>query len=833
MRIDANRIALRAIRSILEAAHPLDLDVAGAKVTCTVSREPEQPWPSAPVEGVRQEVDGPWPASVRVAASWEGGQCTLELQCTFDHRNHAIALGAYASSSTPLVWVNVGRRIRSAQDGEVVDLRADAYLKKRKSEAQSRLSQLLSSLVGASTIPAESQWKYRVFSVDVPSGAVHESPATAFRHLVHLALFKLDFFSRGEEAKARGKPLIDIAQRTGLPPTAFETSAVDDDQEEDDDGPDGDLRARRYWAGGFQWGDESKREEFVTKNYWQVGWPRSSAEAPAQTTWRRFDEIQPGDLFAIKGYGGSHDLLIHYVGEVESVDHEAGRLSLKRREAPKYVGKAPRGQGGGNWFDTLVPITRKDVIAAIFGAEQAESTRPRHAYEDVPLNLILYGPPGTGKTYRLQQEYLDRFTRREKEVREVDALAARAAELTYFEVLVAAVHSAPGKRASVDQILEHPLVRAKYQTNAPKSMRQIAWGTLGAHTVDGSKTVKTKRRFGELVFDKDPDGRWYLPNALPPELQEMAERANQKKNTPTEVKDYDFVTFHQAYSYEDFIEGIRPQLEGEGSEDEERVGYALRDGIFKEAVKSALRLARYDGTIDDFCKLTRDQRSRYFEDAPHYAIFIDEINRGNVARVFGELITLLEGDKRLGCENEVIVKLPYSGSRFGVPPNLHVIGTMNTADRSVEALDAALRRRFEFQELGPLPEKLTFTIDGPIDPQQMLRTINRRLEKLRDRDHCIGHAYFLPLEETPTLDALKQVFATKILPLLQEYFFGDWGKIGLVLGKDFVQRREDDVEFADFDHDDRDALRSRATYEITPTEKLTDISFRRIYENVS
>jgi 5-methylcytosine-specific restriction protein B len=200
--------------------------------------------------------------------------------------------------------------------------------------------------------------------------------------------------------------------------------------------------------------------------------------------------------------------------------------------------------------------------------------------------------------------------------------------------------------------------------------------------------------------------------------------------------------------------------------------------------------------------------------------------------VLGELITLLEDDKRLGGENQMTVTLPYSNTLFGVPANLHVIGTMNTADRSIEALDAALRRRFEFREMPPRPEDLKFVIDGPIDPHRMLRTINRRLEKLRDRDHCIGDAYFRPLENDRTLDALKQVFANKILPLLQEYFFGDWGKIGLVLGKEFVRRKADNIELANFDHDDRETLMSRTVYELTPISELTDHSFRRIYEDV-
>jgi hypothetical protein len=296
--------------------------------------------------------------------------------------------------------------------------------------------------------------------------------------------------------------------------------------------------------------------------------------------------------------------------------------------------------------------------------------------------------------------------------------------------------------------------------------------------------------------------------------------------------DYTFLTFHQAYGYEDFIEGIRPRVLQAGDESSGSLAYRLEDGVFKRAVLAALRLAGWGGTIDELCSLPPADRKQRLAGAKPHAVFIDEINRGNVARVFGELITLLEPDKRLGAENELVVTLPYSGSRFGVPANLHVIGTMNTADRSVEALDAALRRRFEFEELSPLPSTLRFPMEGKIDLEEMLRTINHRIEKLLDRDHAIGHAYFLELEGAPTLEGLKRVFRTRVLPLLQEHFFGDWGKIGLILGPKFVQRKDGGRSvLADFPHDDREAFEGRATWEIADPRVLTDADFRSIYEH--
>ena len=162
-------------------------------------------------------------------------------------------------------------------------------------------------------------------------------------------------------------------------------------------------------------------------------------------------------------------------------------------------------------------------------------------------------------------------------------------------------------------------------------------------------------------------------------------------------------------------------------------------------------------------------------------LIIDEINRGNVSRIFGELITLIEPSKREGAEEALKVTLPYSKESFSVPRNVHIIGTMNTADRSLAGLDVALRRRFEFREMMPDTGALAGVAVAGIPVDRMLETMNQRIEVLLGRDFMIGHAYFMGLKGSGGLDDLARIFRRQVLPLLQEYFFEDWEKIALVL----------------------------------------------------
>lgn len=165
-----------------------------------------------------------------------------------------------------------------------------------------------------------------------------------------------------------------------------------------------------------------------------------------------------------------------------------------------------------------------------------------------------------------------------------------------------------------------------------------------------------------------------------------------------------------------------------------------------------------------------------------FVLIIDEINRGNISNIFGELITLIEPSKRAGGAEALSVKLPYSKESFSVPSNLYIIGTMNTADKSLAQVDIALRRRFEFTEMMPKHELLSDVFVKGIDIAKLLKTINQRIELLYDREHTVGHSFFLPLKNEPSIERLGRIFELEILPLLEEYFFEDWERVGQVLG---------------------------------------------------
>lgn len=339
----------------------------------------------------------------------------------------------------------------------------------------------------------------------------------------------------------------------------------------------------------------------------------------------------------------------------------------------------------------------------------------------------------------------------------------------------------------------HRYLEIKADVSSSQKVNHVIWSQLQIHTSPEFDNVRVATRSEPWLFKKSGKSVWsVLPDECrekAPHLVELVEELKTYQPVETGKKNYVFTTFHQSFSYEDFVEGIKPKVGDDSTAtdgEQTDIGYVIEKGIFYQAVDEACRLAGFLGLKDCLNqKYSNEERKARFKAAPPYAIFIDKINRGNISAILGELITLIEPDKRLTAREELIVRLPYSKSRFSVPPNLYIIGTLNTADRSVEALDTALRRRFRFEEMPPDPGLLASSgvlqdqngilqVGGsPVSLPDLLAAINRRLVKIMDHDHTIGHSYFMEVRDWK---GLRDVFRFHLIPLLEEFFLRGQGQ---------------------------------------------------------
>jgi len=522
----------------------------------------------------------------------------------------------------------------------------------------------------------------------------------------------------------------------------------------------------------------------------------------ARAAWEFSRVIKPGDVVISKkgrkqyiGYGIVTGLYVY----------DASRVTYRNLRSVKWVKKGEWNEAGGPIvLKTLTDITKYpeyvEKLKKLIGIDYQYSTdRPIPA-----LNTILYGPPGTGKTYTLRNEYMKRFTESQMLTQEQFAQEL-ADELTWLQVITIVLYDLGPAKTS--DIFDHLLLQAKIRLSANQNPKNTIWAWLQRHTKMDCPNVKYAQRDEPMIFSKDDHAVWTVDREMVgeqlPELIDKLKTFREFKPDAKEIRRYEYVTFHQSYCYEDFVEGIKPVMSEEVAA---TLNYEVKPGIFKKMVKLAS------------------------DDPDHnYALLIDEINRGNVASIFGELIALIEEDKRKGARNELRAQLPYSRQEFVVPANLYIIGAMNTADRSVEALDTALRRRFTFVAIPPQPELIEQPENLEVDLRRLLVTINARIEKLLDKDHCIGHSYFMAIAQTnDPLGELCNIFSTRILPLLEEYFYGDPAKIGMVLGERFVTRKDQTIEWAAGDWGDE--FEERRVYALQDLMNLKVEDFRAVYE---
>lgn len=474
---------------------------------------------------------------------------------------------------------------------------------------------------------------------------------------------------------------------------------------------------------------------------------------------------------------------------------------------------------------------------------------------DATLNKILFGPPGTGKTYatinraleiigettegKTRQEIKDLFDNKMKEGQIVFTTFHQS--MSYEDFIEGIKPIEPEKEGdpviysiklgvfrtlcieasfaiaqlreskATKEVLDFSILYDNFAEEVQEKILNDTKVELETKT-GGSVMVESISQQGNFVIKHHNGTRTYtVSKARLTKLQSAISNLADVSNINDQFRE--IIGGSNSSAYWSVLNAIRKEKPTKAINKESR-GYTISE---KKQVVASLLKADYTNTV-----------------GKPYVLIIDEINRGNVSQIFGELITLIEDDKRLGKEESLEVTLSYSKEMFGVPPNLHIIGTMNTADRSVEALDAALRRRFSFEEMRPTPsliatdgklkEKKGYL--GNIELPQLLNTINRRIEKLLDKDHQIGHSYFMAVSN---LEELKAAFQNKIIPLLQEYFFGDHGKIGLVLGKGFFEQMETPEEnlFADFEEYDASEFAERTIYTIKDIANMTEDNFSK------
>lgn len=444
-------------------------------------------------------------------------------------------------------------------------------------------------------------------------------------------------------------------------------------------------------------------------------------------------------------------------------------------------------------------------------AEESDTMKPQ------PLNQILYGPPGTGKTYHTITKSIqiinpdfDLTQNREEIKKEFNRLVENG------QVQFVTFHQSMSYEDFVEGI--KPLIEEDADGNKTV-VYEIKDGIFKKITKEAKqKHFKENSEISSLTFEDawallveegnnrlENKDQLLLPIQTPNKglkIVDITERGNLKLKPIYSEESKEYIV---SYSRTEKLHTAFPDLSVVKNIDKE----------FRSVIGGSNSTAYWAVLNYINNKLNSQNKSNSqieVLEPKSYVLIIDEINRGNVSQIFGELITLIEEDKRIGKSEELYVTLPYSKEKFGVPSNLYIIGTMNTADCSVEALDTALRRRFVFEEMPPKYdlEGLQQELYG-FKAGEILKTINQRIEKLLDCDHQIGHAYFINKNETTIVDS----FYKNIIPLLQEYFFGDYGKIGLVLGKGFVRlKKEEGNIFADFDYDYVDDLESKPIYEI-------------------
>ena len=386
-------------------------------------------------------------------------------------------------------------------------------------------------------------------------------------------------------------------------------------------------------------------------------------------------------------------------------------------------------------------------------------------------NIIYTGVAGTGKTYRLQQ-IAKQYTEILPVVNADELLKALVDPMNWLEVicLVFLEERKKGKLLlKVPEIMQHPFFLQKAALReGNESLSQTVWGRLQRFSHPNSLTVKQSSRASQSYFDKDDSSNWFLLADSLPLLADLQNKLNdyqaaihsqfQPNYLQPKLERFSFVSFHQAYGYEEFVEGIRPHIADNG-----QMSYRIESGAF-------LRL----------CQQAKQDPSH------RYAMLIDEINRANVARVFGELMSLIEPTKRAGQTDSLSVNLAYSRQPFSVPSNVDIYATMNSQDHSLSPLDMAFRRRFEFIECRPQPQLLGKVMANgiEIDLAKLLTALNQRIAQNLAKDSQLGHSFLWGID---SLQALSAAFSQSIIPQVAQACQQHGQILQAIFGQTFIR----------------------------------------------
>ncbi len=526
--------------------------------------------------------------------------------------------------------------------------------------------------------------------------------------------------------------------------------------------------------------------------------------------------IKEGDIIIVKKGVGE---LLGYGEVVSDYFYDTSRESFQKCRSVDWKLK-------GNWkvdfklpVKTLTDVTKyptedsnytkyyEKLMAIMENPINSKSNEKDVFNFNIPLNQILYGPPGTGKTYNSINKAIeiinpnfDLTQDRETVKKEFDRL------VTEGQIVFTTFHQSMSYEDFIEGI--KPIIDDGDEENK-QVLYEVVDGLfkqiVGRAKEQKKETIETSisnnfdetwERLIELVKLKISNNELLKIGSWEYGLSNKDSLKYSSLNSPSK---YTFTITKQ--NILDVYQNKKARPSGAFQKD-------MQDIV--DFMKNKFQLVDYKENNSEEIVVNNNDK---------YVLIIDEINRGNVSQIFGELITLIEESKRLGKEEELEIILPYSKKKFGVPSNIYIVGTMNTADRSVEALDTALRRRFSFVEMMPnekIVDSLNFS--DTYDRKGIMQKINQRIEVLLDRNYTLGHSYFIK-------EDFKNSFENEIIPLLQEYFYNDYGKIGLVLGKGFVREKaitakNDKSIFADFDT--KNEVDINKSYELIP---FTEINF--------